>query len=141
MDGQKPVSVFAVAQHLKPDVYPRVEDDATIVLTYPQAEVILQPSWNWPFDRKDMEIYGQTGTVFLLKPNLLRVQTANAATPVEIVPPSVTGANADPLSYLAAVVRREIKPTGLASLEVNMIVVEILDAAHQSVLTGKKIKL
>src|SRR5579863_3982598 len=51
-DGQKPTSVYAVAQQLKPDVYPKVEDDATIILTYPKAEVILQPSWNWPVNRK-----------------------------------------------------------------------------------------
>jgi predicted dehydrogenase len=140
MDGEKPISVFAVAQHLKPDVYPKVEDDATIVLTYPKAQVILEPSWNWPFNRKDMEVYGQTGYVFVPQPNLLRVQTAKNPNETEIVPPPVTGANADPLSYLAAVVRREIKPTGLASLEVNMIVVEILDAAHESVRTGKQIK-
>ena len=141
MDGQKPISVFAVAQHLKPDVYPKVEDDATIVLTYPKAEVILQPSWNWPFERKDMEVYGQTGCVFVPQPNLLRVRTAKTPSETEITPPPLTGANADPLSYLAAVVRGEIKPTGLASLEVNMIVVEILDAAHKSARTGKQVKL
>jgi predicted dehydrogenase len=141
LDGEKPVSVFAVANHFKPDVYPKVEDDATIVLTYPKAEVILQPSWNWPFDRKDMEIYGQTGSVFVPQPNLLRVRTAKMPAETEKIPPSVSGANADPLSYFAAVVRKEIKPTGLASLEVNMIVVEILDAAHKSAQTGKRIKL
>jgi scyllo-inositol 2-dehydrogenase (NADP+) len=140
-DGQKPVSVFAVARHIKPDVYPKVEDDATIVLNYPKAEVILQPSWNWPFDRKDMEIYGQTGYVFVPKPNLLRVRTAKMSDETETVPPQVTGVNADQLSYLAAVVRKEIKPAGLASLEVNMIVVEILDAAHKSAQTGKPVKL
>ncbi len=141
MDGHRPISVFAVAQHLKPDVYPKVEDDATIVLTYPKAEVILQPSWDWPFDRKDMEVYGQTGCVFVPQPNLLRVRTAKTHDETEITPPPLTGANADPLSYLAAVVRGEIKPTGLASLEVNMIVVEILDAAHKSARTGKQVKL
>jgi predicted dehydrogenase len=141
MDGQKPISVFAVAQHLKPDVYPKVEDDATILLTYPKAEAILQPSWNWPFDRKDMEVYGQTGYVLVPQPDLLRVRTAKTPKETEIIPPPVTGANADPLSYLAAVVRKEIKPTGLASLEVNMIVVEILDAAHKSAQTGRQVKL
>ncbi|HTY86044.1 MAG TPA: Gfo/Idh/MocA family oxidoreductase [Candidatus Acidoferrum sp.] len=140
LDGQKPVSVFAVARQLKPEIYPKVEDDATIVLTYPGAVVILEPSWNWPFGCKDMEIYGQTGTVFLPQPDLLRVQTANAASPADTVPPPLTGASADPLSYLAAVVRKEIKPSGLASLEVNLIVVEILDAAHESARTGKQIK-
>jgi predicted dehydrogenase len=140
-DGQKPISVFAVARHIKPDVYPKVEDDATIVLTYPKAEVVLQPSWNWPFDRKDMEVYGQTGYVLVPQPNVLRVRTAKMSKETETTPPPVAGANADPLSYFAAVVRKEIKPAGLASLEVNMIVVEILDAAHKSVETGKEIKL
>jgi predicted dehydrogenase len=141
MDGQKPISVFAVALQIKPDIYPKVEDDATIVLTYPKAEVILQPSWNWPFDRKDMEIYGQTGQILVPQPNLLRVRTAEQPRETEITPPPLTGANADPLSYLAAIARKEIKPTGLASLEVNMTVVEILDAAQKSAHTGKQVKL
>ncbi len=140
-DGEKPVSVFATARHIKPDVYPKVEDDATIVLTYPKATVILQPSWNWPFDRKDMEIYGRTGYVIVPKPELLRVRTAGMDDEKEVVPPAISGALADPLSYFAAVERKEIRPTGLASLEVNMIVVEILDAAHKSVETGKRIAL
>jgi predicted dehydrogenase len=140
LDGQKPVSVFAVAQQLKPAIYPRVEDDATIVVTYPAAQVILQPSWNWPFDRKDMEIYGQTGYVLVPHPNELRVRTAGMAEEKIITPPALAGADADPLAYLAAVVRGEIKPSGLASLDVNVTVVEILDAAHQSVKTGKVVK-
>jgi predicted dehydrogenase len=141
VDGQKPISVTAVAQHLKPNVYPKVEDDATIVLTYPQAQVILQPSWNWPFDRKDMEIYGQTGTVFVPLPNVLLERISGAKEETEVTPPALTGADADPVSYLVSVVRGETKPAGLASLEVNLIVVQILDAAHRSVETGKTIKL
>jgi hypothetical protein len=69
------------------------------------------------------------------------VRTAKTSKETEITPPPVTGVNADPVSYLAAVVRREVKPAGLSSLETNMIVVEILDAAHKSVQTGKQIKL
>ncbi len=88
MDGQKPISVFAVAQHLKPDVYPKVEDDATIVLTYPTAQVILQPSWNWPFDRKDMEIYGQTGYVLVPHPNEMRVRLAGMPDETDTTPAS-----------------------------------------------------
>jgi predicted dehydrogenase len=141
MDGQKPISVFAVARQLKPDVYPKVEDDATIVLNYPAAEVILEPSWNWPLNLKDMAIYGQTGYVLVPQPDLMQVRRANDSEEIKITPPALTAPNDDPLSYLAAVVRGEIKPTGLASLEVNMIVVEILDAAHKSAQTGKQIKL
>ena len=139
-DGQKPVSVFAVASQLKTDVYPKVEDDATIVLTYPQAQIILQPSWNWPLNRKDMEIYGQTGQVLVPQANLLLVRSQKVPKENEIIPPPLIGASADPVSYFVAVVRKDIKPSGLASLDVNLTVVEILDAAHQSVRTGKVIK-
>jgi scyllo-inositol 2-dehydrogenase (NADP+) len=142
MDGQKPISVFAVARQIKPDVYPKVEDDATIVLTYPKATVILEPSWNWPFNVKDLEIYGQTGYVKVPQPDELLVREGGKKSEeTEITPPPLTGYNADPLSYLAAVVRGEIKPSGLSSLDVNMTVVEILDAAHKSAKTGKSIKL
>lgn len=142
MDGQKPISVFAVTRQIKPDVYPKVKDNATVVLAYPKAQVILEPSWNWPYNVKDLEIYGQTGHVFVPEPDLLRVRTGiKTDTDTEITPQPLTGYNADYLSYLAAVVHGDIKPSGLASLDVNMTVMEILDAAHKSAKTGKSIKL
>src|SRR3989449_6261211 len=52
MDGRRPDSVTAVMQQIKPDIYPRVDDEATILLTYPKAQAIVQASWNWPFSRK-----------------------------------------------------------------------------------------
>ena len=140
MQGRRPTSVFAVTQHIKPDVYPKVDDEATVVLTYPHAQGIIQASWNWPFNRKDMEIYGQTGQILIPQRDLLRVRTGSAPEN-EIVPPPLTGAEAAPLAYLAAVVRGEIKPAGLSSLEVNMIVMEILEAAKKSAATGKRIDL
>ena len=141
MDGQRPVSVQAMTQRIKPDVYPKVEDEATIVVTYPKAQAIFQASWNWPFDRKDMEIYGRTGYVLVPNANLLRVRLANQNKESEIKPTALTGPEADPISYLAAVARKEIVPSGLSSLSVNMTVVEILDAAHESARTGKRVDL
>ena len=140
MEGQRPVSVFALTQHIKPEVYPKVEDEATIVVTYPKAQGIIQASWNWPFDRKDMEVYGRTGYVLAPRADLLRVRKANE-NESELIPPQPTGASADPLSYLSAVVRGEITPKGLSSLEVNMVVIEILDAARESARTGTRIDL
>jgi predicted dehydrogenase len=138
MDGQRPVSVFAMTNHIKPDVYPKVEDEATIVVSYPKAQGIIQASWNWPFDRKDMEVYGRTGYVLAPKMDLLRVRKANE-NESEVTPPALTAPQTDPLSYLAAVVKGEIKPSGLSCLDVNMVVVEILDAARESAQTGKRI--
>ncbi|HEV2694782.1 MAG TPA: Gfo/Idh/MocA family oxidoreductase [Verrucomicrobiae bacterium] len=142
MQGERPTSVFAVTQHIKPDLYPKVEDEATIVITYPKAQAILQASWNWPYNRKDMEIYCQNGYALVPHSDTLRVlkgaQIENETT-TTIAP--LTGAQADSVPYLAAVVRGNIKPTGLSSLAVNLIVTEILDAARESAATGKRIDL
>jgi predicted dehydrogenase len=141
MDGQKPLSVFCVTRHIKPDIYPKVEDDATIVLSYPKAEAVLEPSWNWPFNRKDLEIYGQTGYVLVPQANELRVRTGNMTEETDTILQPLTGVNGDALSYLVAVVRGEIKPSGLSGLDENMTVVEILDAAQKSARTGRLVDL
>src|SRR5271165_6821845 len=79
MDGQRPETVTAVTQQIKPQIYPKVDDEATIVMTYRKAQAIIQASWNWPFDRKDMEIYGRTGSVATVKRDGLMVRRAGEA--------------------------------------------------------------
>ena len=76
MDGQRPTSVTAVTQTIKPDLYTRVDDEATIILTYPKAQAILQASWNWPFDRKDMAVYGASGYAITVAIDDLRIRKA-----------------------------------------------------------------
>jgi predicted dehydrogenase len=140
MDGQRPLSVTAVTQQIKPDIYPRVDDEATIVLTYPKAQAILQPSWNWPFDRKDMEVYGQTGYVITVRHDDVRVRLKGGeeqAMPAKPVPAPYD----DSLSLLRAVILDGEAPGALASLETNVIVAEILDAAKRSAASGKSIRL
>jgi predicted dehydrogenase len=138
MDGQRPTSVFSVAQHFQPEAYPKVEDEATIVVTYPRAQAIIQASWNWPFDRKDMEIYGQRGSLML--PNRSTLLMRQGRGPETAVPaPAPKAPYGDPLSYLAAVARGEIKPSGPSSIAVNLVVCEILDAARESARTGRRI--
>ena len=63
MKGQRPHSVTAVTQTIKPDKYPKVDDEATLILTYPETQGIIQASWNWPIARKDMEVYGRRGQI------------------------------------------------------------------------------
>ncbi len=50
MDGSRPESVMATTRSLKPETYPSVDDDATIVLTYPGAVGVVQASWAWTHD-------------------------------------------------------------------------------------------
>ena len=140
MDGRRPETVTAVTQHIKPDVYPRVDDEATIVLTYPKAQAILQASWNWPFDRKDLEVYGQTGYVITVRRDEVRVRR-EGADEERVAAKPLPAPYDDPISCLRAVVLGEVAPDGLSSLATNLIVTEILDAARQSAASGKTIRL
>ena len=140
MDNRRPDTVTAVTQRIKPDIYSRVDDEATIVLTYPKAQAILQASWNWPFDRKDMEVYGQTGYAITVKRDAVRVRLAKQEEKLIDAKP-LDARESDSVNYLRAVLLDGMKPQGLSSLETNMIVTEILDAARQSAATGKTIHL
>ena len=140
MDGQRPLAVTAVTQRFQPDVYRNVDDEATILIEYPSAQGIVQASWNWPFDRKDMEIYGQQGQVFAGRLDALRVRLPGQQE-VQSTAPPIPAPEDDFVRYLAAVVRKEIKPAGLSSLDNNLVVTEILDAARRSAASGTRIVL
>lgn len=141
MNGQRPETVTAVTQHIKPDVYPRVDDEATIILTYPKAQAIVQASWNWPFDRKDMEVYGQRGYVYTVKHDDIRVRRAEESADQQVAAKPLPAADADSISYLRAVVIDGMKADGPSSLDINVTVAEILDAARRSAASGKTIHL
>jgi glucose-fructose oxidoreductase len=140
MDGKRPDSVTAVTQRIKPDVYPRVDDEATIILTYPNAQAIVQASWNWPFSRKDMEVYGQKGYAITVGRDAMRVRLPDKEESSADTKP-LEKSKEDSVSYLRAVLLGGLKPEGQSSLETNVIVTEILDAARKSAATGKTVSL
>ncbi|MDB5014307.1 MAG: Gfo/Idh/MocA family oxidoreductase [Daejeonella sp.] len=144
MKGEEPISVTAVTQNFKPEIYSKVDDEATIIVSYPTAQCIIQASWNWPFGRKDMEVYGETGYVITKDANDMRIRNTkmdvekNLHVTVKELP-----VYTDPISYFADVIRGKIKvpKNGLYSLENNFTVVKILDAASESAKTGKTVIL
>jgi glucose-fructose oxidoreductase len=141
MEGAEPITVTAVTQQIKPEIYPHVDDEATVILTYPKAQAILQASWNWPFDRKDMEVYGETGQAITVRRDDLRVRRKGDDEERRQSAPALAAPYNDSISCLIAVVSGEIRPTGLSVLDTNVIVVRILDAARESARTGRTIRL
>jgi len=140
MDNERPLAVTATTQQFQPDVYPRVDDEATIVVEYPKAQGIIQASWNWPFNRKDFEVYGDHGLAIATGGTGLRI--ALPKEPEHAVTPDPRPADErDSISHLMAVVRAHRKPNALSSLENNMIATEILDAARESARTRKRVVL
>jgi predicted dehydrogenase len=142
MRGETPISVTAVAQTDKPGTYPKVDDDASVIIRYPAAQAVLMPSWNWPFARKDMEVYGATGYIITVGPYDLRTRYKGDKKETPTSAPSLAPEQSNSLSYLAAVIHGQIKPEhDLSSLDTNLVVMQILDAARTSAKSGRTVEL
>ncbi|WP_010416856.1 Gfo/Idh/MocA family protein [Anaerophaga thermohalophila] len=140
--GKKPESVTAVTRQFKPDVYPKVDDEATIIVSYPESQAIIQASWNWPFNRKDMEIYGATGYIKADNDQEMRVRNEEMKQEQQkFVTAADVEVYVDPFAYFYDVIKGnvDVEPYGLYSLENNVQVVKILDAARQSARTGETV--
>lgn len=146
VNGEKPIAVMAVTQQLQKENNPEVDDESTIILTYKSAKATIQASWNWPIGRKDMEVYGKTGVIYADNRNDLRIRIAEgydgfqeSKRKLEERSPPYN----DPFTLFAAVINKEISlPVyDLSSLENNMIVMEILDAAKLSAKKGRSVRI
>lgn len=143
MKNELPLSVTAVLQNIKPDIYPKVDDEATIILTYPSSQAIIQGSWNWPADRKDMEIYGAVGYVKALNATDFVYRLTREKPESDLKITNLPDHQTEPFNYFANLINGtlEISNTDLSSLENNLIVVKILDAARKSAKENKTIFL
>ncbi|MCD8079350.1 MAG: Gfo/Idh/MocA family oxidoreductase [Bacteroides sp.] len=141
--GERPLSISALLKQQKPGLYPRVDDDATILLEYPTATVQILASWNWPMNRKDMYIYGTTGYIYQHTATEMEIYSSASQEKATVVAESLSSPYDNPFHYLKAVVRNQIEPQPYdrSSLENNLLVVEILQAAIESARTGQRIYL
>lgn len=138
MHGKAPTAVTAVFHRIKPSEYPQVDDDATILLEYPDATGIIEASWNWPFGIKDWEVFGTTGYLHALNDKTLLERTKNAYDSVAVPP----AAYRDNITYLADVLSGKTDPgDDCSSMSNNLIVVRILEAATLSAKEGRRIEI
>lgn len=142
LNGEAPEAVFAVLRQNKPEVYPKVDDDAEIMLKYGGTTVHIGASWCWPIGRKDMYVYGVNGNLYQRTPVLVSGMLRGEAIP-EFEAPALAAPYDNSFRYLKAVVRGEIKvaPTDLSALDNNLTVMRILDAAIRSARSGLSVSL
>ena len=141
LNGEEPQTVSAVTQQIKPELYPKVEDEATIVLTYKKAQVIIQASWNWPYGRKEMEVYGKTGIVFCKDGKNMELRETGKKETQTLTAANLPADRNDPFVYFANVIRGNIimNKYDLSAPATNEIVIKILEAAKHSSRTGKTV--
>ena len=142
LEGKVPQKVFAVLRQNKPSVYPKVDDDAQIILQYGDITVNIGASWCWPTGRKDMYVYGLGGYLYQHTPEKVSGLKDGSFLP-EFSAPALPAPYDNSFRYLKAAVRGEISvgPNDLSSLENNLTVMRILDAAIRSARSGSAVAL
>ncbi|MCQ2146812.1 MAG: Gfo/Idh/MocA family oxidoreductase [Bacteroidales bacterium] len=142
MNGQKPTKVQAVLHTNKPDVYKQVDDDATILVDYPGMTLQINASWGWPWNHKDMEIFGDKGVIYQRTNKIMDLRIGDELTKDIEAEPLQAPYN-DCFRLLKAAVRSDITigPSDQAALENNMTVMQILTSAIKSAKKGRAIRI
>ena len=142
----RPARVSAVTQKLKVDQHNPVDDDATIVLDYPDGTAIIEASWDWPYNMGQVQVFGPKGSLLGTARDLFsrspKNNVANGALGGERVavdPPVHERSN--PVSYFVDCIRNNKPIEDPLSMKLNVQVMEILDAARESARTGKQVEL
>ncbi len=141
-NGAPPETVTAVTQQIKPDIYRRVDDEANVILKYPDSIAILEPSWNWPFSVKDMQVYGRDAEVRTVLRDKIQIVTGDNQQVRSVDASPLPAPFDDSLHYFAAVIAGQVADNDtLSSLNTNVLVSQILDAARRSAKEGRTIRL
>jgi len=142
LQGQTPRSVTAIIRNYKPEKYPKVDDDATIILNYENSQVLIQASWNWSHNRKDMEVYGQTGYVIAKNSAMMEVMLDEKKGPKTVKAQPLQKGVHDPFAFLNKVVQENYTPLpfSVSALDNNLIVMQILEIAKASAKKGETIE-
>jgi predicted dehydrogenase len=138
----RPTRVYATTRKMKVEQNNKVDDDATIVLDYPDATAIIEASWDWPYTKEQVEVFGPKGSL-LARHNTLQHRSADARGP-NVAPDgeSVTldalpKETSNPIAYFLDCIRNNKPIEDPVSARINVQVMEILDAARESARTGK----
>jgi scyllo-inositol 2-dehydrogenase (NADP+) len=139
-----PQSVYASVQHLRPDVFPKVEDNATLVLNYPNAVGIFEGSWNLPRSFQDLEVFGRPdtgkkpGSVYMAHNG---VELSQGREKKQLALDPLPADEAEPVAYMVSRMRSNKPIEGMTAMDINVEVIHIIDLAKESVKTGRPVSV
>jgi predicted dehydrogenase len=139
----RPTKVFATVNHLRPERFPKVEDNANIELYYPNGVGVFEASWDLPQSYQDLEVFGYaadggSGSVYM-KNGKVELRKGRKVDTVTIDP--LPAERAEPIAYMVSCLRNHKPVDGMVAMDINVDVIEIIDAAKESVRTGKPVEL
>jgi predicted dehydrogenase len=144
----RPESVYAESIHLRPQTFPKVEDSSAMMLHYPTGISVFEGSWDLPRSFQDVEVFGSStgadgkltrGSVYMTRQKVeVRPERGQPSeVPLAALPPE----KADPISFMVDAMKGNKPIEGITALDINVGVVEIIEAAKESIRSGRAVKL
>jgi predicted dehydrogenase len=134
----RPETVYAQVNHLRPETFPKVEDNATLILHYKNGAGIFEGSWDLPRSFQDLEVFGLQGSLYLGQG---KVELRKGKQTQDLALPPLPPERSEPIAYIVSCLRAKKPVEGLVALPINVDVVEIIEAAKQSIKTGRPFRL
>jgi predicted dehydrogenase len=142
----RPQRVYAYSLELKTAQRNKVEDDAVVLLEYPDATAILLPSWDWPYGKGQAEFFGPKGSFLVMGDGLLfqpahKDPTLKEPDGTPVPTPPVSPEKTNGVAYFLDRIRNNKALEGPVTPEINVGVNEIIDAAKESIRTSRAVEL
>jgi predicted dehydrogenase len=134
----RPETVYAHVNHLRPETFPKVEDNSDMILSYPKGVGIFEGSWDLPRGYQDLEIFGIKGSIYM-KNGSAELRQGKETKPIELR--NLDPERSEPIACMVSSLRSKRPIEGLTALDINVGVVEIIEAAKMSVKSGRAVKL
>lgn len=135
----RPERVWAQVNQLRPQDFPKVEDNATLILSYKNGVGLFEGSWDLPRSFQDLEVFGRQASM-MVKNGLVEVKKGRAEAEKMPIEPLPAGEN-EPIAYMIHCLETKTPPGGLVAIDINVGVVEIIEAAKHSLATGQAVPL
>lgn len=139
-----PQTVYATALHLRPERFPKVEDEATLVLSYPNAVGIFEGSWDLPRSMQDLEVFGRPGgttppgSLYMTHAGV-QIQVGRDKRELKIDP--LPANESEPVAYMVSRIQSGKPIEGLTGIDINVKVIRIIDLAKESIKTGSAVRV
>ncbi len=131
----RPETVYASVNHLRPERFPKVEDNADLILSYKNGVGIFEGSWDLPRGFQDLEVFGLGGSLYMSQEKVELRASGQAPRDLPLQP--LAPERAEPVAYLVSRMKQNQPLEGLVALPINVEVVEIIEAAKRSVATAR----
>jgi predicted dehydrogenase len=137
-----PQTVYARVNHLRPDRFPKVEDNADLILGYSKGVGIFEGSWDLPRSYQDLEVFGwgedgKRGSIYMSHKGV-DLQSGNKVEHLPLTP--LPAEASEPVAYMVSRIRENKPIEGLTAMDINVQVIRIIDLAKESVKIGKAVK-